>query len=348
MAKATRVKHLSVLLNLTRFYHNQDWQSITKQDVTNIVAEIMTKYSDNGQETNTTWDHKKILKIFVRWVKTGSREFKEVGNPEEIKGTKLKKVKDKIAREQLITEDDRTKLLFQATNPRDRVLIDVQFEAGTRPGELLSLKIKHLIFDDYGAIIKVDGKTGSRPVRLVKSVPSLLKWYYSHPFRLDQEAPLWCGLTKQNYGTPLTYQTVRQILRRLCHRANLSKRVYLNLFRHSEATTAATFMTEAQMKLRHGWTKESKMPARYTHLLQSDVEAAILDHFGVTRKEKEKPKQNQVCAACRFVNTPDVEFCESCGKALSLEAAIRQDAKKDETIFTMREQIESLRKQQKT
>lgn len=338
MSKANRVKHLSMFSNLNKFYNNQDWKTITKQDVTNIVAEINTKYSESGQETNTTWDHKKVLKIFVRWVKTGSRDYKEVGNPEEIKWLKLKKVKDKIARESLVTEDDRTRLLFATKNPRDRALIDVQCEAGTRAGELLTLKIKHLVFDDYGAIIKVDGKTGSRPVRLVKSVPSLLKWYYAHPFRLDSDAPLWCGLSKQNYGTQLTYQSTRQIIKRICVKANLGKRIYLTLFRHSEATSAATFMTEAQMKLRHGWTKESKMPARYVHLLQSDVEAAILDHFGIEVKEKQKPKQNQICPACKFINTPDIEYCENCSKALTLEAATKADQQKNIELTDLRKE----------
>lgn len=46
---------------------------------------------------------KKILKIFFRWVKLGSRSFVEVGDPEETKRVKIKKVKDKIIREDFIT-----------------------------------------------------------------------------------------------------------------------------------------------------------------------------------------------------------------------------------------------------
>ena len=92
----------------------------------------MKTYSQDGQETNTAWDHKKILKIFVRWVKLGSRDFIKVGDQPEIKFVKLEKVRDSIAQENLLTESDLTRLLHVCTNPRDKALFDVQFEAGTR------------------------------------------------------------------------------------------------------------------------------------------------------------------------------------------------------------------------
>ena len=34
-------------------------------------------------------------------------------------------------------------------------------EAGTRIGELLSMQIRHVVTDEYGAMIAVDGKTGA-------------------------------------------------------------------------------------------------------------------------------------------------------------------------------------------
>ncbi|MCH7647176.1 MAG: hypothetical protein IIA83_01025 [Thaumarchaeota archaeon] len=83
MAKATRHKHMQTILNLTRFL-NKDWNVVTKNDIENLVVEIVRRYAnDNGQETYTSYDHKKILKIFFRWIKLGSRGFKEVGDPLE-------------------------------------------------------------------------------------------------------------------------------------------------------------------------------------------------------------------------------------------------------------------------
>jgi len=167
-AKGTRRKHLQTLYVLSKLL-NKEWHKVTKNDIDVLVSKIMNQFSEeNGQESNYSYDHKKVLKIFFRWFKFGSRDLKEVGDPEETKKVRLGKVRDKIVREDLITDEDRKKLLDAASgNLRDRALIDVQCEAGTRPGELLSLKIKHVKFDQYGAMIHVDGKTGARPVRLI-------------------------------------------------------------------------------------------------------------------------------------------------------------------------------------
>jgi len=82
-------------------------------------------------------------------------------------------------------------------------MIHVQYEAGTRPGELLSLRLKHVKFDQYGAIIHIDGKTGPRPIRLVTSVPSLAAWFDAHPLKDNLESPLWIKLDKNHCGESL-------------------------------------------------------------------------------------------------------------------------------------------------
>jgi len=190
LGKAARLKNLQIVLNLSRFLR-KDWKDAGKNEIEKIVIEIANRYSDTtGQETYTTYDHKKILKIFFRWLKLGSREQKEVGDPPETKCVKIRKVKDKISREDLLTEADRTKLLHACgENARDRAFIDCHFDAGTRPGEILNLKIKHVVFDKYGPILKVDGKTGARPIRLVESTPSIAAWLNVHPFRENPLSP---------------------------------------------------------------------------------------------------------------------------------------------------------------
>ncbi len=331
LSKATRHKNLKMILSLSRML-NKDWQDVTKHDVEDLVFHIMTRYGNQtGQETNTTWDHKKTLKIFVRWVKLGSREKNEVGDPPETKNVKIKKVKDKIVREDLLTENDLSRLLHACgENARDRALIDCHFEAGTRPGEILNLQIRHVKFDKYGAILHVDGKTGARSVRLVKSTPSLANWMSVHPSKDDPSAPLWPNISYKNRGKALTYAAARQMIARRCRIAHLSKRVNLNLFRHSEATVTANFMTEAQMRKRHGWTADSKMPGRYVHLVNADVDAAIFEHLGIETKEKEKQNVPKICQICQTPNGIDSTICSKCGKPLDLETALAKEEKEKE------------------
>lgn len=346
LAKATRHKHLQTILNLSRFL-GKDWKDTTKDDIDNIVVRIVQEYcNESGQETNTSYDHKKILKIFYRWFKLGSRRKEEVGDPQETKGVKIKKVKDKIVREDLITEEDRTTLLQAcAENLRDRAFIDCHSEAGTRPGEILSLLIKHVKFDKYGAVIHVDGKTGPRPIRLVRSTPSLASWIDAHPFRDNSNTPLWISTEPSKFGKQLTYHAAYQMVRRRCRQAKLTKRVYLNLFRHSEATQTAQFMTEAQMRQRHGWTPYSKMPGRYVHLVNADVDRAILSHLGMIEDDdKTKVKLPKKCNVCEMHNPPESKLCTKCGKPLDLESALEIEQKVQAEWEKSRLETENMKK----
>ena len=245
MSKAARHKHLQTLLNLSRML-KKNWLDVTTSDIGNLVKDIVDTYSDpRGKETHSSHDHKKVLKIFFRWMKLGSRSKNEVGDPVETKNIKIKKVKNSITREDLITSDDRIKLIDGCNgNLRNETLIDCAIDAG----ELLNLKIKHVTQDKYGYIIKVDGKTGQRPIRIIEAAPKLASWLNNHPFRKNPNSPLWPQLTKNNYGKPLTYSAARQVIVRVSENVkrkheNFNKRIFFTLFRHSEATKAANFMT---------------------------------------------------------------------------------------------------------
>ena len=126
----------------------------------------MKNHSLDGKENWTTWDYKKMLRIFIRWLKFENRDFKEVGDPEITSGIKMKKVKNKLVREDLLTDGGISKIISATINPRDRALLAVQAEAGTRLSKVLSLRIKHVKVDQYGAKIAADGKKGARAVRI--------------------------------------------------------------------------------------------------------------------------------------------------------------------------------------
>ena len=145
IAVATRQKHLRTLLTLSRLLGKYR-KDASKGDLDDLVFGVMDHFADeSGQETYYSYDHRKVLKIFFRWYKLGPREFIQVGDPPETKNIKLKKAKDKIAREDLLSEEDRIKLHACGENARDRALIDCHMEAGTRPGEIQNL-YEYLIF----------------------------------------------------------------------------------------------------------------------------------------------------------------------------------------------------------
>ena len=321
LALATRNKHLEILLSLSRML-KKDWTCVSKDDIDRLVYEIMKKYSMDGKETHTTWDHKKILKIFFRWFKLGSRNFSDVGNPIETDKIKLKRVKNKLVREDLLTDEDIQKILKCTLHPRDRALFSVQAEAGTRPGEILSLRIKDVKLTQYGAKISVDGKTGARNVLIVNSVPDLMTWLDVHPFRGDTTSPLWPVLQQgERYGKAMDWSSVRHQLQDTVRRTGIKKRISMNLFRHSAATKAAKYLTESQLRIRQGWASDSKMPSVYVHLINADVDNAYLSHLGIRSEEIEPALKPKICVICTSPNPIDSELCHRCGKSLDLASA---------------------------
>ncbi|MEM3143434.1 MAG: hypothetical protein QXW91_02260 [Candidatus Nitrosotenuis sp.] len=72
--KPTRYLHMNRLLSLTHRL-NKDWDRTTKEDIDRVIFEIMETYSNSGKDTEYTYDHKKVLKIFFRWLKFGNRSY---------------------------------------------------------------------------------------------------------------------------------------------------------------------------------------------------------------------------------------------------------------------------------
>lgn len=335
LKKSTRVKQISLIVDMS-IRIGKNWKEVMKEDIDSLIRSIIDKFGDNlGGETETTRDYKKSLKPFFRWFKLGTRDYREVGDPPELKSIRMKSVKDKIVREELLTEEDHKKLLEACSNnARDRAFLDVHYEAGTRPGEILNLKIKHVKFDKNGAVIHVDGKTGPRPVRIISSVPNLAKWLEIHPFRDNSDAPLWILMDEDNYGQQLTYSGARALLQRRLLKAKIKKHVNLKLFRHSEATRLSKHLPEYTMRLRHGWTKSSTMPSRYVHLVNADVDEKLFEMYGInSKKEEEKPNLPKKCPICDVHNSPESEICYKCGRPLDLKKAIELEEKANQHNF---------------
>ena len=152
LSDARRSKILDTLLNLTRMV-NKNWSETNKEDIEELVYNFNKKFSKNGQETNTTLDHKKILKNFYRWLKFDSRDQKSVGDPTETSWIRIKKPRENLTADMLITEAEKNSLLKACgRNLRDRAFVHTFSDLACRPGEILSSQIKHVKFDDKGQL----------------------------------------------------------------------------------------------------------------------------------------------------------------------------------------------------
>jgi len=181
------------------------------------------------------------------------------------------------------------------------------------------MKLKHVSFDKYGAVLRVTGKTGDRRIRLVASTLSLQGWLSEHPCKNDPEAYLWCKLPTQNNpkfkNSYLSYGFVGRLLNELALKAGIKKAVNPHAFRHSRATFMAKHLKEPEMREFFGWGKDSEMPAVYVHLSGRDVDNSVLAVYGI----KEAAKSNEpiiktwICQRCQEANEPSTKFCKKCG-----------------------------------
>jgi len=343
LSDGRRSKILSTLLSLSRML-NKDWNEVNKEDIEELVYNFNKKFSKDGQETNTTSDHKKILKNFYRWLKRDSRDQKSVGDPTETAWIRIKKPRETLTADMLITEAEKNSLLRACgENLRDRAFIHTFSDLACRPGEILSRQIKHVKFDDKGAVIVVDGKTGPRPVRVIECVPDLASYFDKHPNNSDPEAPLWIAMDEKKFGEFWSYAAMRKRLQRICDVAQIHKRIWPNLFRHTGATKTGMFLTESLQKKRYGWSSSSKMPGRYEHMMNSDVEEAMFKHYGIsTSKENDVVSRPKICKICDLPNSYDSKICSNCGKPLDIKTAELLDEKQETEKKELLEKIDSL------
>ena len=330
ISDSTRYKNLNHFRLLTNILQ-KDWADVTEEDLRTLVAKIMTKHGKNGKESGYSRVIKISLKAVVRFAKLGARNKPEDGEYQMIKFIKIKKVDDKLTREDLPTDKELQKILAVcADSTRDKAMISVHAEAGTRINEVLGMKIKDFAVDKFGGTIKVDGKTGVRPIRIVKSVPYLMKWLNDHPYKDNFESPLWVYIRNSNsFGKPMNYTGFNAILKKRVRQAKITKRITSHLFRHKEITDLANKLTESESRMRHGWEKSSLMPSRYSHLNQEDLDEKMLGIMGV-KTPKEVKESLQECSYCNIRYPTETRFCDTCSRPLNIVDALDMEKEQEE------------------
>jgi integrase/recombinase XerD len=299
------LKTLSSWLNL-------EFERAKKDDIKRLVGKLeKSHYSDS-----TKRDLKITLRKFYRWLR-GTE-----GIPEEVSWfkTHLKTNSIKLP-EELLTEKEIARMIRAAVNARDRAFISTLYESGCRIGEILGLKLKHVVPVNPGMQLIVNGKTGARRIRIIASAIYLNQWINIHPKGDDPEAYLWACKTGEEIG----YRTVTLLLRKLKRKAGIKKRIYPHIFRHSRATHLANHLTEAQMKQYFGWIQGSKMASIYVHLSGRDVDDAILKCYGIVKQDQQMqndPLKPKTCDRCHKINPATNEYCDRCGMPMTKQAVM--------------------------
>lgn len=253
-----------------------------------------------------------------------------------------------------ILTDEELKALLNAAGVHDgslrnRLIIELLWESGSRVGELCNLRIKDVQFDQYSAIVHLNGKTGERRVRVFSCRPDLLEYLKKYPFRSNPNEFFFLS----NFGHggdfhKLTVSGVRQIVATLSKRV-LNRRIHPHILRHTRATQLSRYMTDRELKIFGGW-KRTNMLEVYSHLSGKDVDDKLLALHGFKVKQDDVTQglNVRVCGQsdCKAENSPMAIYCMKCGHPLLSDSTedLLKDPKFIVGLAQNREFLDALKK----
>lgn len=335
---ATEVKWLGRTVPLCDWF-KKEFDKCKREDIEKVVDEKINK--NNNISPDSKKMNKLALKKFFRYIKKCDDDT----YPPEVSWIKTPRNDGRrhINPEDLLTDEDIEKMIKAADNPRDRAIAICLAESGCRVGEILTLLIKSIIFDERGAYFLVDGKTGTRRVRVINAVPYLHDWLDIHPDKNNPLAPLWVssgtmkevskkfekGELKQGkdynnkWNHTLTYPAVRKMLVSLARKAGVERKVNPHNFRHSRATAlGAAGLNQSIMNEIMGWKQGSTMAGVYIHLSGKHTDEALLPALYGVKVNKEEKKNSQLfpikCTSCGELNAFNSKRCKKCNHLIGV------------------------------
>ncbi len=324
ISKPRLVKYLNTL-KIVAERISKDFDETSIEDVKSFISKI--------QQSNlspwTKQGYKVIIRRFYKWIK-GTEEYPDIVKWINIGISRCEK---RLPSEgELLTEDDVQKLVRLSDHPRDKAFVSVLWESGARVSEIGNLCIRNVSFDKYGVVISVKGKTGSRKIRMISSTPYLSTWINSHPFREDNNSPLWVNIGQTNHNKVMCYGAIRKLLENLFKKVGIKKRFNPHIFRHSRATYMANHLTEFQMNQYFGWIQGSDMPSTYVHMSGREVDDAVLAMNGIKNEEKKDESKllPRICSRCDTINSNEFKHCSKCGGILDLKYAMELEERKEQ------------------
>lgn len=323
-----------------------------------------------------------ILNKFFRWLyNIDEPDPRKRETPECMRGVRKlpRKEKSSYKSEDIWDQQEHAIFLKYCPSPRDRCYHSLSVDTSCRPHELLNLKIKDIKFHvtedkkkQYAEVRIVEGKTGTRKVPLIDSIP-FLKEYLSSKSQEEYSTNVnnpdsWVFVSMgDNHGSRLTYNAIesryeyykKKYFPRLLNdntipesdkswiRNMLTKPWNVYILRHSSLTEKSKILPEAVLRDHAGWIMSSKMPQIYIHL-NNESSKILLEKKGIINiKEQELSNalKSRECPNCREPNKPGSKFCVKCKMVLSHDSyneIIEENQRKENEVSELKQQYEEM------
>jgi integrase/recombinase XerD len=340
---------IEILSRLSKYNENKPFKDSTRS---NIIAFLETHRKIDTQDPMHKWIgtynlYRIHLLRFFKWLYYPGIEPSNRPKPAVIENIAQLKRKEKSIYKpsDLWTQLDDLLFLKYCPTKREKCYHAISRDSSCRPHEILKLKIRDIAFKTTGnyqyAEVLVNGKTGSRPIPLIDSIPYLKDYLdHEHPQPTNPNSPLICG-TGKGLGRHIKATRIariyseykKQIFPKLLESPNvlpedkpkikelLKKPWNPYIRRHSALTEKSTILKEHVLRQHAGWTPGSQMHLKYLHYFGNESNESLLEAYGIVASGQQidqlRPKQ---CPNCSEPNKPDSKFCNKCRMVLSYDA----------------------------
>jgi integrase len=274
----------------------------------------------------------------------------------------------------LWSQEDDLLFLKWVTNKLDRCYHTMSRDLSARPHEILNLKIKDIVFKTSGnfqyAEVLVNGKTATRHIPLIQSIPYIKDWLSNHPSRNNPNSPLFIGLGRNSISRQLNINGLNQIYRNYKEdffpklledktvssedkekiKSILAKPFNPYIRRHSALTEKSVKLKSNTLNQHASWSMISHMTLKYIHYFGNESSESLLEAYGIVTKNNRAPDtlNPKICPNCNEGNTQDARFCSKCKMIMSLEGyqeALESQKQKEDEVTELKkrqERFESL------
>jgi integrase len=382
-----RRDNIILLCDLSIFFNNKNAKSfkeITREDLLSFLDSFRKAESvDPLHKWIGTYNiYRMQLMRFFKWLYYPNVEQKKRPKPSVIENIPQLKRKEKSIYKptDLWTAENDALFLKYCPNARDRCYHAMSRDSAARPHELLKLRIKDVVFKltpdnkkQYAEVL-INGKTGSRHIPLINSIPYIKDWIANHhPQPSNPNSILLCG-----FGKSLNRVIGIASLNRIYHdykneffprllvdnpnvpdedkqriRELLKKPWNPYIRRHSSLTEKSGILKEHHLRQFAGWSAGSNMHLKYLHYLGNESSESLLEAYGIIPKNREaenilRPKQ---CPNCNEPNKPDSKFCAKCRMVLTYDAyneTLEGQKEKEDQLNAVQSQLDSMQSQIKS
>jgi integrase/recombinase XerD len=346
---ATKKANIETLVGLSEFLSQKNFKEMTREDILAYLDNLRRpEVSDPLHKWIGTYALRRAIIVkFFKWLYYPDIDYKKRMQPAVVENIPTFKRKEKSIYKpsDLWTQEDDLLFLRYCPSKRDKCYHAISRDLSCRPHEILDLKIKDIAFKTTSnyqyAEVLVNGKTGSRPIPLISSIPYLKDWLDSHPQRCNPKAFLIVSLSDRNFGRRITVGGLYMIYRKykvgyfskllqdpsilpedkqkIEHLLKKPWNPYIR--RHSALTEKSTILKEHVLRQHAGWSARSQMHLKYLHYFGNESSESLLEAYGIMPKGQQidqlKPKQ---CPNCNEPNKPDSKFCAKCRMVLTYDA----------------------------